>query len=449
MKTLLLFFSFISCYYTASAQGLFQSALDSTSTPEQNTTVSLNGYARGSVYGGGETYHLASTFAELSLQAQLKKGHAYFMSDIRLRKGVLFGGDDQQLQVKELYAGYRGDKLDVLLGNQIINWGRTDGFNPTNNITPNDYFFLSANPDDQKESNFMLRFKYRLVPSIELELIGIPFYRTSNYRYDLFALGPNVSFANTALPARELKNGSLAARLNFDLPSIGFSVSYFRGYDPYHGFDVQNIDWSTGTPYITNRATPYMKNTVGADLAIPIRNWIIRAELAYNRSENPDDKMYIPLTDLAYVAGLESNWNGFTIIGQYIGKYSPDYIALTPPTLTDPTNPLAQMQYANDLINYENRLFNRRIFYQQEKMNHAAVLSVSKSFGYDAWNAELATYHNFTSDEWLVRPKISWKINDSLTASLGGSYMTGPVSSLFDYSAPIMNGGFMELKASF
>ncbi|MFA6581247.1 MAG: hypothetical protein WCS79_05540, partial [Paludibacter sp.] len=307
----------------------------------------------------------------------------------------------------------------------------------------------SANPDDQKESNFMLRFKYRLVPSIELELIGIPFYRTSNYRYDLFALGPNVSFANTALPARELKNGSLAARLNFDLPSIGFSVSYFRGYDPYHGFDVQNIDWSTGTPYITNRATPYMKNTVGADLAIPIRNWIIRAELAYNRSENPDDKMYIPLTDLAYVAGLESNWNGFTIIGQYIGKYSPDYIALTPPTLTDPTNPLAQMQYANDLINYENRLFNRRIFYQQEKMNHAAVLSVSKSFGYDAWNAELAVYHNFTSDEWLVRPKISWKINDSLTASLGGSYMTGPVSSLFDYSAPIMNGGFMELKASF
>ena len=82
-------------------------------------------------------------------------------------------------------------------------------------------------------------------------------------------------------------------------------------------------------------------------------------------------------------------------------------------------------------------------------MNHAVALSINKSFGYDAWNAEFAAYYNFTSDEWLIRPKISWKINDSLSASLGGSYMTGPVSSLFDYSAPIMNGGFLELKVCF
>jgi len=449
MRTLLFYLGLSACISTLPAQSLFQSTLDSTSTTVQNSPISLNGYARGSMFGGGDNYNLASAFAELSLQTQYKKGNAFLMSDIRFRKGVLFGENDQQLQLKELYAGFKGDKLDVLLGNQIVSWGRTDGFNPTNNITPNDYFFLSANPDDQKESNFMLRMKYRFIPSIELELIGIPFYQASNYRYDLFALGANVSFASTALPAKELKNGSLAARLNFELPDIGWSVSWFRGYDPYHGFDVQNIDWSSGTPQITNVARPYLKNTLGADMAIPIQSWIVRAELAYNRIENSTDKMYIPYSDLSYVAGLESNWSGFTVIGQYIGKYSPDFITLTPPTLTDPTNPLALMQYANDQINYGNRLFNRRIFYQQEKTNHAAALSVSKSFGYDAWNAEFAAYYNFTSEEWLIRPKISWKINDSLSASLGGSYMAGPVSSLFDYSAPIMNGGFLELKASF
>jgi len=448
MKTLLFILCLSGCIVTLPAQSLFQSALDSTATTEKSTPISLNGYARGSVFGG-ETYNLASTFAELSLRAQLSSGKTFLMSDIRFRKGILFGVNDQQLQLKELYAGYRGDRLDVLLGNQIVSWGRTDGFNPTNNITPNDYFFLSANPDDQKESNFMLRFKYRFIPSIELELIGIPFYQPSNYRYDLFALGENVSFAGTALPARDLKNGSLAARMNFELPVIGWSVSYFRGYDPYHGFDVKSVDWSTGTPQITNIATPFVKSTLGADLAIPFKNWIVRGEVAYNSTENPNDKMYIPLTDLTYVVALENNWNGFTIIGQYIGKYSPDFIALTIPILTDSINPLAQMQYANEQINYQNRLFNRRIFYQQEKTNHAAALSVSKSFGYDAWNAELAAYYNFTSEEWLIRPKLTWKITDSLSASLGGSYMKGPASTLFDYSAPIMNGGFLELKASF
>ncbi len=449
MKTFILLLSLSCSTITLTAQSLFQSSLDSTSTTEHKSPLTVNGYVRGSVFGGGETYNLASTFAELSLQTQLNEGNAFLKSDVRFRKGVFFGKDDQQLQLKELYAGYRGEKLDVFLGNQIINWGRTDGFNPTNNITPNDYFFLSANPDDQKESNFMLRFNYRFIPSIELELIGIPFYRESNYRYDLFALGDNVSFLNTALPAKDLKNWSLAARLNFELPAVGWSLSYFRGFDPYHGFDVQNIDWSTGTPQISNIPTPYLKNTIGGDFALPLSNWIVRGEIAYNITENPTNKMYVPLTDLAYVAALESNWNGYTIIGQYIGKYTPNFTQLTTPVLTDPTNPLALVQYANEQISYENRLFNRRIFYQQEKMNHAAALSISKSFGYDAWNIELAAYYNFTSEEWLVRPKISWKINDSLSASLGGSYMSGPASTLFGYSAPIMNGGFIELKASF
>ena len=68
-----------------------------------------------------------------------------------------------QLQLKEAYAGYSGEKMDVLFGNQIVNWGRTDGFNPTNCITPSDYFFLTAEPDDQKLSNFMLHLYSNIV----------------------------------------------------------------------------------------------------------------------------------------------------------------------------------------------------------------------------------------------------------------------------------------------
>ena len=450
MKRIIFFL--ISGFWTIhlSAQSLFESAIDSTtSLNEQSTKLSMNGYARGSVYGGGETYDLASTFAEIAFQTQLQKGRTFLKSDIRFRKGVFFGENNQLIQLKELYAGYRGEQLDVLLGNQIISWGRMDGFNPTNNITPNDYFFLSAESDDQKESNFMLRLKYRFVPSVELELIGIPFYMPSNYRYDLFDMGKNVKFVNEILPTKELKNGTLAACLNFELPVAGWSLSYFRGYDPYHGFDVQSVDWSTGAPFITNISKTYRKTTLGTDVAIPLDKFIFRGEAAYNITKNPDSNMYIPLSDASYVAGIESNFAGFTVIGQYIGKFTPDFSPLVLPVLSDPMNPLAQMQYANALIDYENRLFNRRIFNQQEKTNHAASLTVSKSFGYDAWNAECTVFYNFTSDEWLVRPKLIWKINDSLSAAVGGIYMSGGVKTLFGYSSTVMNGGFLELKASF
>jgi hypothetical protein len=62
---------------------------------------------------------------------------------------------------------------------------------------------------------------------------------------------------------------------------------------------------------IANAAAAYRKTTLGADLALPLGNWIIRAEAACNITKNPDNEMYIPNPDLSYVAGLETNVAGF------------------------------------------------------------------------------------------------------------------------------------------
>lgn len=450
MKKLFIYLCAIGFIFGASAQTTDESLSElNTQIESQPQSLSLNGFVRGSAFGGGERYDFASTFAEISLQTEFNKNKAFLKSDIRIRQGYYFNENKLNLDLKELYGGYQSNKFDALLGYQIVNWGRADGFNPTNNITPNDYFFLTANPDDQKLSNFMLRFKYRFTPEIELDLIGIPFYAESNYRYDLFDMGANVSFVKGALPANEINNSSFAGRLNFDFPAIGGSVSYFRGFDPYHGFDVKNVDWTTGAPLINNVAAHYLKSALGVDFAIPVGNFIVRAEAAYTFTDNPENKMFIPNSDIAYVGGIETMLGGFTLIAQYVGKYTPDFKALTVPVLTDYLNPLAQMQYANQMIDYSNRDFNRKIFYQQEKTNHAVSLMVSRSFGYDAWNVELASYYNITSEEFLLRPKISWKITDALTSSFGGNYMSGPTQTLFGYSSGIMNGAFVELKVSF
>lgn len=66
------------------------------------------------------------------------------------------------LDLRDLYVGYRGRKWEVLLGNQNIQWGRGLGSNPTNNISPSDMLFLSANPEDKKMYNFMLSVDYQI-----------------------------------------------------------------------------------------------------------------------------------------------------------------------------------------------------------------------------------------------------------------------------------------------
>ncbi len=409
----------------------------------------FNGYGKTSVYGGSSKYDLSSVFAEFSLQTSLAKGAAILKSDIRLRKGQFFGHDEQSILIQELYTGYNSEKLDIFLGNQIINWGRADGFNPTGNITSKDYFFLTADPDDQKQSNFMLRVNIRPLPGMSIELIGIPFYKMSDYRFDLFELGSNVTVSDNILPGNSLKNGSAAIRLDFEYPAIGGSLSFFNGYDPYHGFNVTSVDWSSGEPAVYIASAPYRKTTIGGDLAVPVCEWIIRAEAAYNSTGNPDNLMYIPNSDLSYVAGVERTIAGITLIGQYIGKYTLDFTPLTAPVLTDPTNPLDLIQYANATIDYMNRQFNRKLFNQQERTNHAVSLTATRSFAYDLLMAELSAYYNFTSDEWMVRPKVTWKISDALSLTAGGNYMKGSSQSLFGYSSPIMNGLFTELKIQF
>jgi hypothetical protein len=430
----------------ASGQGLFESASQSGNNTQP---FALNGFVRGSAYGGSEVFDYSNVFGEVCLQAKLKKDKFRMNSDIRFRSGYNFNQTITELEIKEAYAGISTNTIDLFMGEQIVSWGRTDGFNPTNNITPTNYFFFSANPDDQKIPNFMLKADIRFTPQIDWEIIAIPIFRPSMYRYDLFDMGENVSFTEAVLPEKNFENASLATKINIELPGIGFSASWFRGYDPFYGFDLKSIDFSTGNPVITYIPSFYRKNTLGLDFTFPVGTWIVRGEGALNLTQNVDHKMYIPNNDIGYVAAIEHNFGGFLTIVQYVGKYTFNFTELTTPILTDPMNMLAQLQYANEMIQFESATFNRKIFHQQEAMNHAVSLTLSKYFNYETVNAEVTGYYDFTSEEYLIRPKLSWKIGGSLTAIAGYSFMKGPDKSVFGYAAPIMNGAFLELKANF
>lgn len=434
------------------AQSIFDDATK-TKPESENTSrksAEIHGYGRTVTYLNPEKASWGNTFAETELRLLARHESALIRADLRLRRSVSDDEESWQAEPRELYAGISTEHFDLFAGYQIVSWGRTDGFNPTANISAKNYFFLSDNPDDQWMSNLMLRAKIRPYRgAVELEIIGIPVYQSSVYQYELFDLGDNVLFANPVLPERIPENGTLAAKLNFEWPALGASVSWFRGYDPYHGFGVQQIDWSGGSPLITNAAISYLKTSWGADLAIPIGNTIFRAEAARNITENPNQWMHIPMSDWSYVGAIEKSAGGLTVIAQYIGKYIPDFSELTVPVLSDPLNPMAQVQYANEMIMYENSLFNRRIFHQQKKSNHAVSVTFSGRFAYDTWRPELTAYYNISSGDWLMRGLLRISINDALEVTTGASYMGGKDKSLFSYSADIMNGIFAALKVSF
>jgi len=164
MKTGIITLAALILSMCANGQGLFETA--TTAVNNEQETLKLNGYVRGSAFGGGKIYDFANAFGEVSLQANLKKNKFILNSDIRFRSGYQFNEPISELEVKEAYAGISTPAFDLLLGEQIVSWGRTDGFNPTNNITPNNYFFFSANPDDQKIPNLLMKANIRFSPQI-------------------------------------------------------------------------------------------------------------------------------------------------------------------------------------------------------------------------------------------------------------------------------------------
>lgn len=452
------------------SQSLFEDASmgDDLNVNSSKSSVEFNGYGRASVFGGGESYDIANAFAEISLQTKLKSNYALLNSDIRLRKGVAFKEDLQLIEFKELYAGYSDLSFDFLAGYQLVSWGRTDGFNPTNNLNPNDLFFLTSDPDDQIMSNLMLRLRYRFSSAIDIDIIGIPYFKPSNYRFDLFDLSQemkleeffislpkvniDVQFNPLTIPEKKLSNSSLGARLNFDLQKIGFAISYFSGYDPFHGFDLDtfSLDVTNLSKPIVVKYSPkvYAKKTIGFDFAMPINDLLIKGEFAYNIIKNKDSVMYIPNSDLYYVFGVEKMWNDFVFIGQFIGRTVTDFTPLTEPVL-DIYDLTKLPIYANQMVDYQSGMFNRLIFNQASENNYAVSLTLTKSFAYDTWNAEMTGYYNITTKEYLLRPKISWKINDYLSVNFGGSYMSAKNQTLFKFSSKVLNGVFAEMKVAF
>jgi hypothetical protein len=424
---------------------------ESSGVPENSEKPAIDrlGYVRTSFYGGSRKYDFSSVFAEAGLKLTYAPDKAILKADLRLRSGKLYHEEFLKVEIKELYAGFRSKKADFTFGNQIVSWGRTDGFNPTNNITPFDYFFLSAEPDDQNLPNILGRLKFRLSQHAEMDIIGIPFYKPSVYRFDLFDLGDNVSFSEPAWPEKKLQNGTMAARLNMELPMAGFSFSWFRGFDPLIGFNIGSIHWSDNAPEISYVLTPCLKNGFGADFAIPAGSWLVKGEGSFNLIRHGGSQPAIPRTNLQYVIGMEKTLGGFHTIVQYIGQAVPDFSALKLPVLINPADQAELYRYSNDVVYYETEKFNRKIFYQQERTNHAVSLTVSKQFAYDIWKADLMAYYNITSEEVLLRLALGWNISDALSVKSGLYVMAGPEQSLFDYAGDVLNGAFLEIKVNF
>jgi len=224
---------FIAFSLQASGQGLFEDALGGSGEDEAERQASyeLNGYLRGTFYGGKvpdkSEAEMKSGYGEASLKLKVsKKSFGDGFAEIRFRKGHEFGREIEDVNVREAYINNYIGRFDFRIGHQVVVWGRADGMNPTDNITPKDFLVRSPDEDDRRVGNFLIRSFYNAQP-LRFEAIWIPFYAASVIPTDVVPLPSNITLVDPQYPDANLKNNSFALRLNLEWPSIDGSVSYF------------------------------------------------------------------------------------------------------------------------------------------------------------------------------------------------------------------------------
>ncbi|HEY6722687.1 MAG TPA: DUF1302 family protein [Polyangiaceae bacterium] len=420
----------------------------------------LNGYVRGDAFFGKETRGkdaiLRAGYGELALQFRTQRqeyGDAF--AEARFRYGQQGETQDLIVDLREAYANVYAGPFDLRLGKQIIVWGKADGFNPTNNITPVDLTVRSPLEDDRRVGNFGARAFLNFAP-VRLEGVWMPLYIPT--KFPPIPLEPGVTLLDPVIPGPELENGLGAGRLHLELSSFEMSASYLYGNALLPGLERYAYDVGSNASVVVQRRV-YTHQVIGFDFSTAFGEELgLRGEAAYRAPIN-EEAIYTPNREVNYVVGLDRTFGSLSVIAQYIGKYVLDWEREgtdNPAGLDElreiPPADLMTPSIVEDIeagIDEEMRRRNQILFQQTEELQHTASVRLEYLALHDTLSFSVLGAYNFSTAEWLAFPKISYKFSDALSGSIGGELYNGPEDTLLDYLDQDLTAGYVELKYAF
>ncbi len=333
-----------------------------------------------------------------------------------LRRGSRTSAD-----LREGYVERPLGDVDVKAGRQIIVWGRADKINPTDVWSVRDLTLLTTDNEDQRLGAAAVQANRRFG---EVRLIGVwqPEWRTPQFP---------ISQLPSGLTAHNLRpndpSGQYGLKLDHSGAGVDWSVSYAHAIDKLPDL---RLGTSTDLDFIYQPIQMY-----GADAAVPVGQYGLRAEMAYTRRPRRDDPAaFTKYSDLFLVAGIERTFGGeFNVNLQYLyrrndGFQDPDHIA-------DPVRrTLAQREevLANQLARHMSGVSVRIVDRLLNETLQAEISGV-------AWQGRSGG---------TVGAKLSYAVNDRLQFVVGSQVYFGPTSGFFGALERSSNG-YAEARWSF
>lgn len=443
-----------------------QSGITLTGSGEDTGKKILHGFVRGGFYSwidDNDRLAVPSAFSDLGLILDAGDGTRFRgYADLRFRYGTEFNKPVTRFDLREAYVSVNGNTWDISIGQKIIKWGRADFTNPTQKLSPRNLISRSPDHEDMDMGNLLVSGKWFPSGFFSLEAVALPLYRSSVLLIEPLDLPAWVTIEQDGSLVTGSEMFSYALKAEFRIRGFDFSLSWFDGHNPMPGIKLDNFTLDTLAmipfPSAGLSLKPYKINNIGFDFETTAGSFGIRGEAAFMMPAlSHESYEYVPFSELTWVAGTDWMKGDWRLTFEYSGKTIPDHKpSAVDPFISAELDPatLAQLLATpgfdfEDYVKQQVAAFNMLYNYQFDKTYHSAALRVERDFLYGNLTPSLTTLYNFTSQDIMVMPEITWKPADGLVISIGGEIFSGPEGSVYDIIDEFMNCFRLGLKANF
>ena len=208
--------------------------------------------------------------------------------------------DETGLRLREAFFEHQEDHWGLRLGRQIVIWGAADGVRITDLISPMDMTeFLAQDYDDIRMPANALRFSL-FNESMKVEAVVLPVFE--GYRLPVDPRNPWNIFTYTPIaqgmdivwdeeagkPAFKVANIEYGARWSATLSGIDFSLAALHTWNKMPVIEVQSV----APMEIVVSPRYYRMGFVGGDLSVPVGQFVLRGEAAFNIDKHFTYKSY-------------------------------------------------------------------------------------------------------------------------------------------------------------
>jgi hypothetical protein len=311
--------------------------------------------------------------------------------------------DETGVDLQEAWLEYAANRWDLRIGRQIVIWGKADGVQITDIISPPDY--TESITRDLDEIRIPVdAAKFRLLGDyINTELIWIPVFEPAVQPSgdNPWAVETNlpakvkVTMADTIEPDATLENGEIALKVAAYLSGLDVAASVFYTWDDNPAYH-RTIRSEGDTVFIDYAPRHHRLTVLGLEFSRPWSDFVFRGEAAYyiGKYHETNSIALDPIQKdlLKWLGGVDwTPGNDWTVIAQIAGD-----------TIIDHDASLADKAF--------------------ETM---ATLSISKELLNQTLTVSNMLYYDLNENEIYTRPKADYALTDALHLMTGADIFCG------------------------